>query len=251
MVLGIIDWFKRRAAADGPFPEEWRVILREHVPFYDGMGDELRERFEEKLKVFARTKEFVGAGGLELDETMKVVISAAAARLVANIPGEHYERLTEIVVYPSHYRHPGDDDKVVFGEAHTFGTVVLSWDAVRAGFSNERDGHNTAMHELAHVLDIEDGRFDGTPELHRFAAYAPWANVMSEAYLGLRAAKRKQVLRSYGATNEAEFFAVATEAFFEKPKQLRTRSPELYALLVEYYMTDPAAELDARHGEAR
>lgn len=238
-MFGLVDWLRRRAARRKPFPEAWRVILREHVPFYARLPDEQRARFEDKLKVFALTKHFEGAGGMTIDETVKVVVSASAARLVTNLPGEHYERLTEIVVYPGAYRHPGEDDKVVLGEAHRFGTVVLSWDAVRNGLRNQSDGHDTAAHEFAHVLDIEDGRFDGTPELSSFAAYAPWARVMTDAFGRLREGE-KNVLRAYGATNEAEFFAVATEAFFEKPRQLRARQPELYELLREYYKTDPA-----------
>ena len=246
-MFGIVDWYRRRRAARAPFPEAWREILRARVPFYARLDGAARERFEDKLKVFARTKAFIPAGGMAIDDAVVVTIAAAAARLSMNIPGEHYERLTEIVVYPTHYRHPdGDGATVVFGEAHRFGTVVLSWDAVTGGLANPVDGHDTALHELAHVLDVEDGQFDGTPQLPGLAACAPWARVMSREFLRLRGGKRglraRGALRRYGATNEAEFFAVATEAFFEKPGQLRRRHPELYQVLAEYYRADPAAE---------
>jgi Mlc titration factor MtfA (ptsG expression regulator) len=240
----MFGWFRRWRASKREFPAAWRAILERHAPFYRRLDPAARGRFEDKLKIFAATKAFIPAGGMEIDERVVVLVSACAARLAMNLPGEHFARLTEIVVYPSHYKHPGGDDVVIFGEAHHIGTMVLSYDAVTQGLANEADGHNTAMHELAHVLDAADGSFDGTPVL-RFAAYAPWARVMSKAFLELRdgGARRRNVLRSYGATNEAEFFAVATEAFFEKPLQLRKKQPQLYELLREYYRSDPAEEL--------
>jgi hypothetical protein len=240
------DWLSRWRARRRPFPGGWRPILEEKVPFYKRLDAAERVRFEEKLKIFALTKEFVPAGGMVIDDTCKVIIAAAAARLSLNLAGEHFGRLTEIVVYPSHYQHPGGSDAVIFGEAHRFGTMVLSYDAVMRGLVNEQDGHNTAVHELAHVLDVADGSFDGTPYLGR-RLYAPWAQIMSKAFLAMKGkngVKRRSVLRAYGATNEAEFFAVATEAFFEKPLQMRKQQPDLYRVLSEYYRSDPAGELE-------
>jgi len=242
-VFGLFDWFRRRRAARAPFPDRWRAHLRADVPFYATMDEPGRARFEDKLKIFVLTKHFEGAGGFTVDERARVVIAAAAARLTMNLPGQHYQRLSDIVVYPGDYRHPdGEPGEVILGEAHHHGTVVLSWDAVLAGLRNTQDGHDTATHEFAHVLDAQDGRFDGTPVLARFSAYAPWARVMSQHFLARRAKGRgagrprgRQVLRAYAATNEAEFFAVATEAFFEKPRQLRQRHPELYDVLASYY----------------
>jgi Mlc titration factor MtfA (ptsG expression regulator) len=114
------------------------------------------------------------------------------------------------------------------------------------GLRNPRDGHDTATHEFAHVLDRGDGRFDGTPELRASADYAPWAEVMSHHFLELRerSPRQRRVLRDYGATNEAEFFAVATETFFEKGRQLRERAPDLYEELRRFYRCDPANRPD-------
>jgi len=245
-MLGLVDHLWRWRAQRQPFQPAWRTILDAEVPFYGRLAPQPRARFEDKLKVFLLTKHFIEAGGMVLTELHKVVISAAAARLTMNIPGEHYERLTEVVVYPGAYVHKaGTHDGAVFGEAHTWGTVVLSYDAVTHGLKNAGDGHNTAMHEFAHVLDVEDGTFDGTPHLEG-RAYAPWASVMSAAFLELRnkdAQRRRSVMRAYGATNEAEFFAVATETFFEKPAQLKGRHPEMYLLLCEYFRMDPLTEV--------
>lgn len=204
-----------------------------------------RSAFEDKLKVFVRTKSFEGARGFRITDEVRVVVGATAARLVTNLPDEHYEQLLAIIVYPSHYQHPDREGAIVFGEANDRGTVVLSWDAVVHGLADPRDGHDTATHEFAHALDIEGGAMDGTPELGSDGAYAKWARVMTEAYSDLRRRKgrARPVLRDYGATNEAEFFAVATEAFFEKSKQMKQKQPALYAVLSDYYRCDPAAEV--------
>ena len=255
MLFTLWDAMRRRLAARAPFPEAWRGILARRVPFSRSLAPDARARFETKLKIFARTKEFSGARGFEVTEEVRVVISATAARLIANMPHEHYQRLLAIVVYPSHYRHPTvghardvgqarppAGERVIFGEANDRGTVVLSWEAVLRGLDDPRDGLDTAIHEFAHALDVEDGAFDGAPELAG-DAYAPWARVMSASYGALRARKgrARPVLRDYGATNPAEFFAVSTEAFFEKPQQMKAKHPALYGQLAAYYGCDPAS----------
>lgn len=245
MVFGLIRSWKRGRLARRPFPETWLPYLHERVPFYRELDPELGRRFLDYLKIFAWEKHFIGAGGMVVTDEVKVVISAAAVRLVLYLDLSLYDRLTELVVYPGHYTHP-DKDGVVFGEAHAWGTVVLSWDAVLSGLANPSDGHDTATHEFAHVLDRVDGEFNGTPELRKSGHYRPWAEVMSGHYLKLRQGKQHQrrVLREYGATNEAEFFAVATESFFEKPRQMKKRTPDLYDELKRFYGFDPAGSDD-------
>lgn len=239
----VLDYVRRALAAREPFPEAWRMVLRKRVPFYTRFSEAERAPFEAKLKVFVRTKHFAGANGMHIDDEVKLVIGAAAARLVMHLPNEHYRRLNEIVVYPSHYKHSDKRGVTVFGEAFGPGVVVLSWEAVLHGLRDPADGHDTATHEFAHALDAADGGFDGTPELQTFEAYGPWTKHMSAGFAALRARtgrKGRRVLRDYGATNEAEFFAVATEAFFEKPRQLRAKHPSVYAVLASYYRADPA-----------
>jgi Mlc titration factor MtfA (ptsG expression regulator) len=116
-----------------------------------------------------------------------VVIAAAAVRLVHHLDLDFYNRLTEIIVYPTHYHHKDNEDSIVYGEAHAWGTVVLSWEAVLNGLHNPTDGHDTATHEFAHVLDRVDGSFDGTPELRASEHYRAWSSVMTEHYTKLRA----------------------------------------------------------------
>ena len=195
--------------------------------------------FAKHLGVFAREKHFEGAKGLVVTDEMKVVVAGAAARLSRNLSFDVYDDLITVLLYPTSWVSEGGSN---LGEAHRWGLVVLAWDSVRHGLKNPFDGHDVALHEFAHVLDLTDGRFDGTPELNGYAASHAWATVFSEHYLThRRAPSRARVLQAYGATNEAEFFAVATEAFFEKPASLQGKHPELYAALREYYRLDPVS----------
>ena len=199
------------------------------------------------LKVFVWEKHFIGAGGLELTDEIRVVIAGVAVRLVIHLSLSYYDRLTEIIVYPyDAMRRPDDDDDdfALLGEAHAWGTVVLSWPAVIHGLGNPCDGHDTAVHEFAHVLDREGGSFNGTPRLRATEDYRVWGEVMTHHFFALKDRQRSQrsVLRSYGATNEAEFFAVATESFFEKPVQMKRVMPDLYEELQRFYGFDPEDE---------
>ena len=242
-MLGPIAAIRRFRYRRRPFPIGWRDHLARRVPFYDRLSPHLRTRFEQMLKLFVWEKHFFGAGGVAtVTEEMRVVIAASAIRLVLHLDLSYLDRLTEIVVYPGAYKHP-DGDGIILGEAHTFGTVVLSWSDVLHGLANPCDGHDTATHEFAHVLDRQGGAFNGTPRLRATADYHTWATVMSRHYLALKDAERVQrkVLRDYGATNEAEFFAVATESFFERPRRMRDLAPDLYEVLQRFYGFDPAA----------
>ena len=242
-MFGLFKRLSRRKLAQQPLPEAWLPHLERRVPFFRDLEGPLRERFLTDLKVFAWEKDFVGAGGQAIDDEVRVVVSAAAVRLVLHLDLSYYNRLSEIVVYPEAFRHPGEETWIL-GEAHTWGTVVLAWKSVVLGLANQEDAHDTAAHEFAHVLDRAGGAFDGTPELRARAHYRPWAQVMTRHYLALRrgAGRARKVLRQYGATNEAEFFAVATEAFFEKHEQMRKQSPDLFAVLERFYRRRPAIE---------
>ncbi|MCP4445126.1 MAG: zinc-dependent peptidase [Myxococcales bacterium] len=239
-MFGLWRAWKRSRFEKRDLPAHWVGILEENVPFFEAFDVRDRERFLSRLKVFVWRLVWIEAGGMSIDDEVRVVIAAAAVRLVLHLDEDIYGRLSEVVVYPSHFHHPAEDS-VVLGEAHAWGTVVLSWDAVVQGLKNPHDGHDTATHEFAHVLDRNSGDFNGTPELRARGHYRPWALVLSECYERLRAGKKgeRRVLREYGATNEAEFFAVATEAFFERPEQMAESTPDLYAELRRFYGVDP------------
>lgn len=234
--------FRRQKFAAEPFPTGWMPIVEQRLTFTKRFQPDELERFLVVLKVFAKDKDWVGIHGLEISDEIKVVISGAAARLGRNLDLDVYDQLRTVVVYPSHFSH---DDEAFLGQAFRWGQVVLSWDAVKGGLKNPGDGHDTALHEFAHMLDAASGGFDGTPELHDARDYGAWAQAFSKHFLELREKPEKNVMRAYGATNEAEFFAVATETFFEKPAQLKNRAPDLYEQLQHYYLVDPAAAIRA------
>jgi Mlc titration factor MtfA (ptsG expression regulator) len=238
---GLFRALRRRRLLRRPFPPEWLGYLEQRVPFVQELAPPLRERFLEQLKLFAWEKEFIGAGGFTITDEVRAVVSATAVRLVLHLDLSYYDRLREVIIYPDAFRIP-DRTGTVLGEAKHWGSVILSWQSVLAGLRNPHDGHSTATHEFAHVLDREDGAFDGTPQLRRYSHYRAWASVMGEHFLALRQGRRleRQVLDDYGALNEAEFFAVATESFFEKPRQMREKTPELYEELKRFYGWDPA-----------
>jgi Mlc titration factor MtfA (ptsG expression regulator) len=240
--MGWIRSWQRRRIRERSFPEAWREILAARVPFAARVPDASRLKFEADLMVFEEEKHFEGAGGFEVSEEVRVVVSAAAVRLVLFLDIGLLDRVSEVVIYPAAYRHP-EREGAVLGEVNHASSVVLSWEDTLAGLRNAQDGLDTATHEFAHVLDRESGAFDGTPTLRAHEDYAVWGQVMSQHYLRMRRRGRKarSVLREYAATNEAEFFACATEVFFEKPAAMKKRAPDLYDELRRFYGFDPGA----------
>lgn len=235
----ILSW----RAVEPPFPVTWRLILEERYPAYLAMAAEDRTVFEVRLQHFVLKKNWEGAGGLEVTEEMKVLIAAAAARIARRLPLEVYDGLESIVIYPRTFEH--EEGRGAYGLAHRWGTVVLSWNAVTHGIDIPHDGNDTSIHEFAHVLDFEDGVANGTPVLDDGRDYHAWGLVMGKYYAALQDGELVQtVMDTYGATNEAEFFAVATESFFERPKALKRVAPDLFAQLCGFYRLDPTKEED-------
>jgi Mlc titration factor MtfA (ptsG expression regulator) len=238
-----------------PLSAEQRALLERELAFLAGMPANDRARFDDHVRLFLARKRFEGVGIAVTDE-MRLVIAGCAARLSRNIGFGIYDRIGSIVIYPGAVRVPqtgagpsGVDSADglhvdALGVHHSVGTIVLSWPAVQQGLRNGNDGHDTALHELAHAVDAADGGTDGTPPLGATSS-REWARVFSRRFLELRASRdKKPVMRDYGKTNEAEFFAVASETFFEKPNAMKRKTPDLYEQLREYYGIDPAAELE-------
>lgn len=236
-----------------PFPSAWETIIEKNVRHYAILPPELRHELQGHVQIFLAEKTFEGCGGLEVTEEMKVTVAALACLLLLNRKSSHYKKLTCILLYPKAYRvHGVSSDGVTvsegsqgrLGESWDQGTVVLSWNDVSSSAHNIKDGHNLVLHEFAHQLDQEDGRGDGVPIFEQESMYTTWAEVLSPEFekLKKRSAKgKKSVMDEYGATNPAEFFAVATETFFEKPAQLKAKHPALYEELAEYYCVDPVS----------
>ncbi len=248
LVLVVIGARTRAAARtkllSRPFEPEWDAILRQNMPQYSHLNSELLTELQGYVKEFIHDKTFEGCGGLEITIEMKVVVAAEACLLLLNRPQRCYPRLTTVLLYPSAYVAGGDNasSSVRLGESWVTGSIVLAWDSVKRGAINVRDGHNVTMHEFAHQLDQEDGVGDGAPILTTRSAYSEWAKVLGHDYEDLREQVQhgdRTVIDDYGATNPAEFFAVATETFFEKPRQLHSKHPELFEALQGYYRVDP------------
>lgn len=224
-----------------PFPEQWEQYLKGNNPLYGFLPPELQRELRDRVKVFLAEKDFEGCGGLTITDEIRVTIAGIACMLLLNRQVGHYPRLRSILVYPSAY-YSHDKSEVRLGESWSNGIVALAWDDVKKSARDFRDGHNLVLHEFAHQLDQEDGQADGVPILEQSSRYYAFAEVMSHEYerlVRLTDKGRKDVLHPYGATNPAEFFAVATETFFEKPRQLARKHPELYQELKEFFHLDP------------
>lgn len=236
-----------------PIPVEWWPMVERHLPIARGLQPDARERLLRYVQLFVTQKRFEGCDGVIVTEEMRVVLAAQACLLIVNIGGPCYPRVSTVLVYPGafvgrrfHWSGGADgegDSDTLLGEAWRDGVVVVGWDEAKGDAVNQTDGDNVVMHEFAHQLDFEDGGSDGVPLLDGRVSYRAWATTLGRAYGRLRAAIEKEsgtgALKAYGATNPAEFFAVATEAFFQKPVQLEAEHPELYRLLSAYYRLDP------------
>ena len=224
----------------------------QRLPFYRALDDRGQGRIRDDLRVLVAEKDWEGCGGLELTDEIRVTIAAQASLLLLNIEHEYFKGVNTILVYPSAYKTAPHRDaagvvsegQANLGEAWRGGPVVLAWDASLQGALHPRDGHNLVLHEFAHKLDMLDGLADGTPPLDSESQFKSWVETMSREFQQLRDAAKTghaTVLDTYGATNPAEFFAVATECFFEKAKKLQQRHATLYACLKDYYHQDPAS----------
>ncbi len=254
----MISLFRRRRRQrlrSEPFPAEWRAIIDRNVPLVRRMSNADRQELYSHIQIFIAEKHFEGCGGLELTDEIRVTIAAQACVLLLHRESDYYPRVTSILVYPSTYiaeeeRSIGGGIWEEGGEArlgHTherMGVIVLAWDAALHGSRILGDGPNVVLHEFAHQLDFENASTDGTPVLESKQQYISWARVLGAEYEQLRkvdAMGGESFLDTYGAQNPAEFFAVVTEMFFERPLDLRSKHPELYAELARYYRQDPAS----------
>jgi hypothetical protein len=234
-----------------PAPPEWEPVLRRNVPIYSRLPAPLQRQLAGLMHVFLAEKQFAGCGGLEMTDEIRITVAAQACILLLGGAGRFYPQMQSIFVYPAAYvtgraeRIDGllEGIRPRAGESWHRGPVVLTWDAASHRLEGTRAGNNVVMHEFAHQLDSEDGAGDGVPVLPGQSSYAEWARVFHREFEALRRRAGRgepDVMDEYGATNPAEFFAVATEAFFERSLALRARHPELYRQLQGYFQLDPA-----------
>lgn len=242
---------RRRRIAAEPFPPSWDAILDDNVPLSRTLDADARQRLRELVSVFVAEKHFEGCGGMELDDEVMITIAGHACLLLLGRDHDLYRDVHSILVYPSTViqpprrpaffelvRSPVDHGRTTLhGEAMLHGPVILSWDAVVSA-CDPWASRNVVLHELAHKIDMADGTIDGTPPLPTKRDIIEWTTVCAAEYRDLRARTELGIptlIDPYGATNEAEFFAVATETFFLRPIELRAEHPALYALLAKFY----------------
>lgn len=222
-------------------PEAQRTWLAEHVAVYAALDAEGKDRFERDVRFLLADLRFEAVDGLALTDTLRLAVAAGGATLLAGRPDWELPLGRTILFVPDSFDEAyGDEEAGVYdGMVHAQGPVVLSAEAVAAGWSRA-DGSNVVLHELAHLFDIDGQGADGLPTFLDPASAGAW-RALADSEMR-RARTGRSVLRSYAAHDRAELFAVATEQFFERPARLRVRHPELYAALRAFYALDPPDE---------
>lgn len=257
----MLSWFRnrrRKAVRKRPFPGEWLSVVEKNIPYYGFLPEADRRELLGHIQVFLAEKQFEGCAGMEITDEVRVTIAAHACVLLLHRKTDYYPLLHSILVYPRMYaarttRYHGrfieeEGMDVRSGESWYQGSVVLSWEDVIYETEDMNEGENVVLHEFAHQLDDESGDGDGAPILEDSSEYGEWSRVLGEEYRALvkaRDGNRPTFLDPYGAENPSEFFAVATEFFFELPLDFRHFHPRLYDRLRRYYRQDPAALLEA------
>jgi len=246
----LLNRFRTRPELPGPAI----LYLEQHLPYLGELGAAERRQLHILVARFLRDKGFEGAGGLHLTEAIRLTIAGQACLLHLGLAGRLFPTLRTVIVYPGTYRvketvrQPEGVQLEIHetraGESWSHGTLVLSWDDVLDGLADPADGWNVVFHEFAHQLDSETGETNGAPALTSAEDYDQWQRVFQEAFgrlqRRLRGGADTYPFDDYDAESPAEFFAAATELFFEIPAELRAAEPAVYRELVAYYRQDPA-----------
>ena len=238
-----------------PFPTHWRETLRRRMPAFARLPADVQLRLKKQAQVLMAEKPFIGCAGLQITDEMRVLVCVQAALLLRPGTG-HFDNLRQILIYPGAFavqRSSADPAGLVRDERHALvgeswqqGQVILSWQDVLQGAADPSDGRNVVLHEFAHQLDQVKGVANGAPWQPGAKARALWARVMEAEFQALQrrlAADEPSLIEAYAATNPAEFFAVLSELYFEKPLDLAQQHPALYGQLRGLYGVDPLAWL--------
>lgn len=251
LISPIVKRWQRQRLQKRPFPPYWLALVEQYVPIYTKLTSAERKRLQGHVNVFLSEKQFIGCNGLTVTDEMRLAIAAVSCILLLNEQGNYFQKLVSILIYPHEYVVDAttshgfyiEEQRVArLGESWTRDQLILSWHQIQFDAHHWNDGHNLILHEFAHQLDQANDEAQGVPLLIHKAEYSRWAQVMNYEFQQLYAAAQQgwpTVIDSYGATNPAEFFAVATETFFEKPKAMHRKHTELYELLRDFYKLDP------------
>jgi len=229
------DWKKPTT----PFPEKWIKILEKKVVFYKALSEDEKPLFEYKIHEFLLNYRISGVS-TEIKIEDKLLVAASAIIPIFEFPDWRYNDLHEVLLYPNSFNEnfetSGSDRRILgmVGTGYMNNTMIISKPALHHGFSNESDKKNTAIHEFVHLIDKSDGTIDGVPNLLLDKQYAiPWIDLINKKIEDIY--KNRSDINPYGGTNKTEFFAVASEYFFERPKLLAKKHPELYKLLEQIF----------------
>lgn len=245
---------RRAKLRQRPFPTEWVATLERDVPLYRRLPPDDQRELRGHIHVLLAEKRFEGAGGLDMSDSVRLAIAAQAGALLLHRDAGYFPTLSSVIVYPGEYvarlaDHDEnglvwEEDEERAGESWAHGSLVLSWKDILEDLGDPDTDLSVVLHEFAHQLDAEAGEMNGCPPMPDPGQRAEWAKVMLEAYEDFARrvdAGRNTALDPYGAEHPSEFFAVATETFFQQPRRLQAVYPKVYGALARYYAQDPLA----------
>jgi len=239
---------QRAAIRQAPFPDQWKTILEQEVPFYQSLNPDEQQRFQEEVHIFLKEKRITGIR-TSVDDTVRILVAASAIIPIFGFPGWEWEQIREILIYPQSFNDRYQMGKSVdgailgmVGSGPMNRMMILSKPELLQGFRQTQDRHNVGIHEFTHLLDKSDGVVDGVPEVALPAkAIEPWLELVRKEMENIR--RGRSDMNPYGQSSEAEFFAVAAEYFFERPTKMQSQHPGLYAMLRKIFRQDPQSRL--------
>ena len=257
--MSIFKQHHRAKITSQAFPGEWESILESGWGLWPRLNDQERASLRDTIQILVDEKYWEGCAGVDVDDRTKVLIAAMAGTLLLDRPLGYFPNVHTILVYPAAYvqsqERVGSDGLVHtgssnLGEAWYNGPVVLSWKDAEESALHPGRANNVVQHEFAHTLDMQTGMTNGTPPMRSKDEYGRWHEVMTTQFAEVLACYERggrDVIRAYGVTNVAEFFAVTTETFYDAPVALKAHRPALYDAFQEFYGVDPLQWFDG-HG---
>jgi Mlc titration factor MtfA (ptsG expression regulator) len=232
-----------------PFPTSWEHVLQKEVPFFQALDELEKNRFREEVRIFLNEKRITGIK-TSVEDTVRVLVATSAIIPIFGFPGWEWEQISEVLIYPTTFNEQyeigreGDQDVLgMVGRGAMNRMMILSKPELLQGFRLAQDRKNVGIHEFTHLLDKSDGSVDGVPSIHLArSAIVPWLKLIHQEMKKIRAGYSD--INPYGLKNEAEFFAVASEYFFENPDKMKRKHPELYAMLEQVFHQDPRGRFE-------